>query len=94
MLNITSDNLDSFFETTPYLVTIGNRWLMADPSDKGDPGEMVIVWPRKRAPMVLRRLARYETHDVQDTFYFATAGEQVVAVACNKVTAIHRVVAS
>ncbi len=92
MLNITHDNLDTFFETTPYLVTIGNRWLMADPSDKGEPGDTVIVWPRKRAPMVLRRLARYETYEVQDTFYFATAGEQVVAVPCNKVTAVHRVI--
>ncbi len=92
MLDITHDNLDTFFETTPYLVTIGNRWLMADPGDKGEPGDMVLVWPKKRAPMVLRRLARYETYDVQDTFYFATAGEQVVAVPCNKVTAVHRVI--
>ena len=77
MLEINHDNLDTFFETTPYLVTIGNHWLMADPGDKGEPGDMVIVWPKKRAPMVLRRLARCQPYG---TFYFATAGEQVVAV--------------
>ena len=69
--------------------TIGNRQVMADPGDKGEPGDMVLVWPKKRAPMVLRRLARCKPYG---TFYFATAGEQVVAVPCNKVTVIHGVI--
>ena len=89
MLDITPEYLDSFFDTTPYLVTIGNRQVMADPRDKGEPGDMVIVWPKKRAPMVLRRLARCEPYG---DFYFATMAEQVVKVPCSKVTAIHRVV--
>ena len=55
MLEITHENLDTFFDSTEfavYSVTIGNRQVMADPRDKGDPGDMVLVWPRKRAPMV------------------------------------------
>ena len=50
MLDINSDNIDSFFDNAPYLVSIGNRQIMADPRDKGEPGDIVIVWPKKRAP--------------------------------------------
>ena len=91
MLNITPDTLDDFFtNNAPYHVHLDGKQVCADPRDKGEPGDTVVVWPKKRGPLVLRRLARYEA---DNSFYFATADEEVVSVPSNKVAAIHKVVA-
>ncbi len=58
--------------------------------DKGEPGDIIVVWLKKRGPRVARRLARCAPYD---TFHFMTLGtEEVVVVPCNKVSAIHKVV--
>ena len=90
MLDITHENLDSFFvNNAPYLVRIDGRQVCADPRDRGEPGDAVVVWPKKRGPMMLRRLARCAPFD---SFYFAAEDEEVVRVPCNKITAIHKIV--
>ncbi len=89
MLDITPDTMDSFFtNNAPYLVHLDGRQVVADPRDKGEPGDDVVVWPKRRGPMVLRRLARCEPYG---TYYFATE-DGVVAVPVNRVVAIHKVV--
>ncbi len=91
MLEITSQNLDSFFtNNAPYLVHLYGRQVVADPRDKGEPGDDVVVWPKRRGPMVLRRLARCEPFS---KYWFATE-DGVVAVPVNRVAAIHKVVLS
>ncbi len=88
MLNITPDTLDDFFtNNAPYLVHLDGRQICADPRDKGEPGDTVVVWLKRRGPTVLRRLARCEPFN---NFWFAT-DDGTVAVPCNKVSAIHKV---
>ena len=41
-----------------YTLQVGGLCLVVDPSKKGEPGDIVVVWPRKKGPMVARRLAR------------------------------------
>ena len=90
MLNITPDTLDSFFtNNAPYLVHLDGKQICADPRDKGEPGDTVVVWPKKRGPLVLRRLAR---NALDQLFYFAAPCGEVVSVPANKVAAIHKVV--
>ena len=50
-------------------------------------GDIVVVWPRKKGPLVARRLARCAPYD---TFHFRTLGRgDVFELPCNKVCAIH-----
>ena len=84
-------DLSAFLEgPAPYELSVDGQQVRADPRDKGEPGDVVVVWPKKRGPRVARRLARSAPYD---NFYFMTLGtEEVVAVPCNKVSAIHKVV--
>ncbi len=84
-------DLNAFLEgPTPYELSLDGQQVRADPRDKGEPGDVVVVWPKKRGPRVARRLTRCQPYD---KFYFMTLGtEEVVAVPCNKVSAIHKVV--
>ena len=67
----------------------GHRMLV-DPSKKGEPGDIVVVWPRKRGPVITRRLARCAPYN---TFYFRGLDTgDVFELPCNKVSAIHAVV--
>ena len=70
-----------------YTLQMGGIRLVVDPSKKGEPGDIVVVWPRKKGPMVARRLARCAPYD---TFHFrALATGNVFELRCNKVCAIH-----
>ncbi len=86
-----TEHLSAFFEgTARYELSVDGQQVWADPRNKGEPGDVVVVWPKKRGPRVARRLARCAPYD---NFYFMTLGtEKVVAVPCNKVSAIHKVV--
>ena len=74
------------------LQTVGGQLdhLVVDPVQKGDPGDLVVVWRKKHGPMVARRLARCEPYN---TFHFRDLGTgQVFELPCNKVATIHAVV--
>ncbi len=74
----------------PYDPSSDGQQVRADPRDKGEPGDVVVVWPKKRGPRVARHLARSAPYD---KFYFMTLGtEEVVGVPCSEVSAIHTVV--
>ena len=88
-----AERLDAFFpNNAPYLVHLDGQQICADPRDKGEPGDIVVVWPRKRGPRLARKLAR---HADGNSYWFADlADDQVVEIPNNKVTAVHKVVAS
>jgi hypothetical protein len=73
-----------------YALQTATQRLVVDPSKKGEPGDLVVVWRRKHGPMVARRLARCEPYN---TYHFRDLGTgQVFELRCNKVFAIHAVV--
>ena len=41
-----------------YAIQTATERLVVDPSQKGGPGDLVVVWRKKRGPVVTRRLAR------------------------------------
>ncbi len=41
-----------------YALEMGDTRLVVDPSKKGEPGDIVVLWPRKKGPLLARRLAR------------------------------------
>ena len=44
MLTITPDTLDTFFtNNAPYLVHLDGQQICADPRDKGEPGDTVVL---------------------------------------------------
>ncbi len=88
---VTGDTLDLHFPgNAPYALIVDGQHVLADPRDKGEPGDIVVVWPKKRGPRLARKLARYE---MDGAFYFAMLDTgALVSVPHNKVTAIHRVV--
>ena len=72
-----------------YTLQAGGRRLVVDPRKNGEPGDIVVVWPRGQGPMVARRLARCAPYN---TFHFrALDTGAVFELACNKVSAIHAV---
>ncbi len=65
--------------------------MVVDPSKKGEPGDIVVVWPRKKGPMVARHMARCAPYDA---FHFRALGTgDVFELRCNKVSAIHALAA-
>ena len=86
-----TEHLIAFLEGTAlYELSVDGQQVRADPRNKGEPGDIIVVWLKKRGPRVARRLARCAPYD---TFHFMTLGtDEVVAVPCNKVSAIHKVV--
>ena len=89
---ITGDTLDLYFPgNAPYALILDGRQVLADPREKGEPGDIVVVWPKKRGPRLARKLARNE---IDDSLYFFTMLDSgaLVSVPHNKVTALHRVV--
>ncbi len=74
-----------------YTLQVGGHHLVVDPSKKGEPGDIVVVWPRKKGPMLARRLARCAPYD---TFHFrALDTGDVFEQRCNEVVCIHALVA-
>ncbi len=89
---VTGDTLDLYFPgNVPYALIVDGRQVLADPRQKGEPGDIVVVWPNKRGPRLARKLAR---HEIDDSLYFFAMldGGTLVSVPHNKVTALHRVV--
>ncbi len=96
----TSDGPRSELDTRPnaadeegghcYALQTATERLVVDPSQKGGPGDLVVVWRKKRGPVVTRRLARRAPFN---TYHFCdlTTGA-VIELPCNKVSAIHAVV--
>ena len=50
-----------------YVLQIGAERITVDPSKKGEPGDLVVVWRKKHCPVVVQRLARCEPWN---TYYF------------------------
>ncbi len=73
-----------------YVLQMGSDRAVVDPRKKGEPGDIVVVWPRKKGPIVTRRLARCAPYN---TFHFRSLDTGCTfEVPCNKVSAIHAVV--
>ncbi len=75
--------------------------MLVDPTDKGKPGDVVVLWPKKKAPVVCQRLARVVPYPgeadgpapLSDRYYFADLETgHMIDVAINKTAAIHKVV--
>ncbi len=43
-----------------YTLRLDAHEVLVDPTDKGKPGDIVVLWPKKKAPVVCRRLARLQ----------------------------------
>ena len=89
---VTGDTLDLYFPgNAPYALIVDGRQVLVDPREKGEPGDIVVVWPKKRGPRLARKLARYEIDDSLYFFAMLDSGA-LVSVPHNKVTALHKVV--
>ena len=72
-----------------YALQTATERLVVNPRQKGEPGDLVVVWRKKRGPMVTRRLARREPFN---TFWFRSLDTgRTFELPCNKVSAIHAV---
>ncbi len=73
-----------------YALQTATEHLVVDPRQKGDPGDVVVVWRKKRGPLVTQRLARCAPYS---TYHFRDLDSgRVFELPCNKVAAIHGVV--
>ncbi len=84
-----------------YILRLDVHEVLVDPTDKGKPGDVVVLWPKKKAPVVCRRLARVVPYPgeadgpsvLSDRYYFASLENGAMFdVAINKTAAIHRVI--
>ncbi len=84
-----------------YTLRTNCREVLVDPANKGKPGDIVVLWPKKKAPVVCRRLARVAPFPgdadgpapLSDSYYFADLKNgQMFDVPLNKTAAIHKVV--
>ncbi len=84
-----------------YTLCVDDHEVLVDPTDKGKPGDIVVLWPKKKAPVVCRRLARVapfpgdadRPSPLADRYYFADPETDVMFdVPLNKTAAIHKVV--
>ena len=83
------ETADTFAAARPYRVVIHDRPVLVDPKDKGEPGDLVVVWLKKREPRLVRRLARYTPYN---SYYFRTLETGDLAeVPTNKVVAVRKV---
>ena len=72
-----------------YVLQTATERLVVDPRKKGEPGDLVVVWAKKRGPVFARRLARCAPYD---TFHFRTLDTgEVFELPCSKVSMIHAV---
>jgi hypothetical protein len=84
------DTADEDEDGRCYALETRSGRLIVDPSQKGDPGDLVVVWRKKRGPLITRRIARQSPFG---TFWFRSleTGE-IFELPCNKVSTIHAVV--
>ena len=102
--SIQSQSLPTVGLTKPgrcYILRLEAHEVLVDPTHKGKPGDIVVLWPKKKGPVVCRRLARVVPYPgeadgpapLSDRYYFAELGNgQMFDVALNKTAAIHKVV--
>ena len=89
---VTGDMLDTVFgNNSPYTLVIDGQQVFADPRRKGEPGDIVVIWPKKRGPRLARKLACHEL-DGRLCYLFMLDSGTIVAVPYHRVVAIHRVV--
>jgi len=84
-----------------YTLRLDAHEVLVDPTNKGKPGDVVVLWPKKKALVVCRRLARVVPYPgesdgpspLSDCYYFADLKNgQMFDVPLNKTAAIHKVV--
>ncbi len=84
-----------------YILRLDAHQVLVDPTNRGKPGEVVVLWPKKKAPVVCRRLTRVVPYPgeadrpapLSDRYYFADVENwQMFDVPLNKTAAIHKVV--
>ena len=52
---VTGDMLDTVFpNNAPYALIVDGQQVFADPRRKGEPGDIVVIWPKKRGPRLAR----------------------------------------
>ena len=51
-----------------YGLQMDSERAVVDPRKKGEPGDIVVVWPRKKGPIVTRRLARCAPYNTDRPF--------------------------
>ncbi len=72
-----------------YGLRVDSRDVVVDATIKGEPGDVVVVWPAKGGPRIMRRLARCAPFD---QYYFQTLDDcRTVALLCNKVRLVHAI---
>ncbi len=84
-----------------YTLRLNGHEVLVDAGNKGKPGDVVVLWPKKKAPVVCRRLARVVPYPddadgpapLSDRYYFVDLENgQIFDVPLNKVAVIHKVV--
>ena len=84
-----------------YVLRLNGREVLVDAGDKGKPGDTVILWPKKKCPVMVRRLARCcpypgeadQPAPASERYYFAKLGTgEMFDLSISKTGAIHRVV--
>ena len=84
-----------------YTLHTNGHEVLVDAGGKGKPGDTVVLWPKKKAPVVCRKLARVAPYagesagpsPLSDRFYFADLHTgHMFDVPLNKTAAIHKVV--
>ena len=69
MTNIIPETVGTPF----YTLRVNGHDLVVDGSKKGQPGDVVVVWPVKGGPLVARRLARCSPYN---QYFFQTLAER------------------
>ncbi len=84
-----------------FTLRIDAHEVLVDPTDKGKPGDVVVLWPKKKAPVVCRRLARVVPYPgeadgpapLSDRYNFADLENgQMFDIVLDKTAAIHKLV--
>jgi len=84
-----------------YTLRLDDREVLVDAGNKGAPGDTVILWPKKKCPVAVRRLARVCPYPgesdgpavLSDRYYFADLETgDMFDLPISKTAAIHKVV--
>ena len=84
-----------------YTLQLNGHEVLVNAGDKGKPGDTVVLWPKRKCPVIVRRLARYNAYPgeaagpapLSARYYFAELGTgQMFDVPISKTAAIHKVV--
>ncbi len=87
-----------------YTLRLNGHEVLVDAGNMGKPGDTVVLWPKKKCPVIVRRLAHMSPYPgeavgpagvamLSDRFYYAVPGTgSMYDVAFKKVAAIHKVV--